>query len=74
MELPHQSSNTCRLAWPWNWGAEVGHNELLHPSPVLPTSACPTSTGVLVREEKDAAAATGWFTGDMGPDPRDTES
>lgn len=33
VELPHQSSNTCRLAWPWNWGAEVGHRELLHASP-----------------------------------------
>ena len=40
MELPHQSSNTCRLAWPWNWGAEVGHHELLCPSPgSLPCSA-----------------------------------
>lgn len=70
MELPHQSSNTCRLAWPWNWGAKVGHNELLRPSPVLPTSAWPPSTGALVREEEDATAEMAWFTGDMSPDPR----
>lgn len=70
VELPHQSSNTCRLAWPWNWEAEGGHRELLHPSPVLPTSATVPGTGALVRVKEDAAAATtGWSAGVMGPDP-----
>lgn len=73
VELPHQSSNTCRLAWPWNWGAEVGHHELLCPSPAsLPCSANlghGPGTGALVTAKEDAAAVTGWSAGDMAPNP-----
>lgn len=60
MELPHQSSNTCRLAWPWNWRAEERDHELLCPShvlPCIPASAMAPSTGELVREKEDAVAA-----------------
>lgn len=35
MELPHQSSNTCRLAWPWNCTGQGSKRVGASPAPRL---------------------------------------